>query len=474
MKSLRRLMPRTVAAQITCLLVVSVLFAAALTSAAAIYFYRASTSAWSFETLSAVRAARIAAVIREAQAARSDADLAGIVGAASRSGLHVEVLSKARLDLLPRAESRPADMVRSIVEDLRRTWGIDPIGGVHFSGRSDSIVVDVGAGRTLAFVDVAPALARRLIAGGAMLVMTVIAFGILLLSVYAARWVTAPLSRIGAAARAFGGELSRTEALPEDGPREIAQVASALNEMRERIRALVEERTRMLLAIGHDLRTPLTRLALRTERIPDSVLRDGLQHDIAFIRDMLTETLAFLREGGSTELVRRVDLPSLLRTICGEFTDVGYAVSYEGPARLAITCRDRSLARAVVNVVDNATKHGRVVTVGLQALSGRIVEIAVSDDGPGIPMELRDKVLEPFFKIDRSRVTPERAGFGLGLSIARDVLQAHGGEIVLADNDRGGLTVQLRLPAACEEIPDLPRAGVHEVAVQPTSVRSSG
>lgn len=321
------------------------------------------------------------------------------------------------------------------------------------TGEPNSVVIPIGGGRAIEFLNVEWLLQRGVVAGGALLVVAAItAVGVLLLLTYAGRWVAAPLSRIAATARAFGRKPSETAPVPEEGPREIAQVAGALNEMRSRIQALMEEHTRMLLAINHDLRTPLTRMALRAERVPDDALREGMQHDIGLVTGMLKETLAFLREGKSTESARRVDLPSLLRTICGEFSDVGHEVSYAGPARLAIVCRDRAIARAVTNVVDNACRHATVVTVGLGALSAREIQILITDNGPGIPPELRQKVLEPFFKVDPARQNPEKAGFGLGLSIARDVLRAHGGEITLADNEWGGLTVLLRLPSGGEAV----------------------
>lgn len=210
----------------------------------------------------------------------------------------------------------------------------------------------------------------------------------------------------------------------------------------------------MLLAVSHDLRTPLARLVLRAERVADDALREGMQRDIALVTGMLAETLAFLREGKSAESARRVDLPSLLRTICGEFSDVGHEVSYEGPPRLAIVCRDRAIARAVINIVDNACKHANSVTVELQAISAQEIQISIADDGPGIPRELREKVLEPFFKVDPSRQDPQNSGFGLGLSIARDIVRARGGQIALGNNERGGLTVLLRLPSADEAVTD--------------------
>ncbi|MHB8814493.1 MAG: sensor histidine kinase [Steroidobacteraceae bacterium] len=451
-----RILPRSIVVQITGLLVMSVVLGVGLTAAVALYVYRGSITPMSAETLAIARAARIVAIVRRAQATTSEIQLEKLVEAARQPGIDVELLPPTPVD-----EARPTAggpwpvAVRSIVDELERTWGIVPIHDRRTTGEPESIVIPIAGGRAIAFLNAGQLLRGQLIAAGVILIgAAIIAFGVLLLSTYAGRWITAPLARIAATARAFGSQPSETGTLPEDGPREIAQVAGALNEMRSRIQVLMEEQKRMLLAVSHDLRTPLARLVLRAERVPDDALREGMQRDIALVTGMLAETLAFLREGESAESARRVDLPSLLRTICGEFSDVGYEVSYEGPARLAIVCRDRASARAVTNLVDNACKHARAVAVGLQTVSAREIQISVADDGPGIPSELREKVLEPFFKVDPSRHDPQNSGFGLGLSIARDILCAHGGEIALADNARGGLTVLLRLPSGAEAISD--------------------
>jgi signal transduction histidine kinase len=179
----------------------------------------------------------------------------------------------------------------------------------------------------------------------------------------------------------------------------------------------------------------------------DENLREGMLRDIATVNDMLTETLTYLREAGSQEPIHRIDLPSLLQTICAEFIDVGHSVSYEGPGRLTFACRAHALTRALANVIDNATKHGSSVVVALRQLDPATVQIDVADDGPGIASELLDKVLEPFFKVDTARPSGSRTGFGLGLSIARDVIKADGGTIELLNRAPHGLTVRLCLPS---------------------------
>jgi signal transduction histidine kinase len=289
-----------------------------------------------------------------------------------------------------------------------------------------------------------------------LLVQTICAIAIvvsivLFISLYALRSITAPLSSIASAARSFGQATSDGEALRSGGPREIAQVVEALNDMRMRVRSLVNERTQMLLALSHDLRTPLTRLRLRAERIGDARLRDNMLQDIGTINDMLGETLAYLREGGPPEPAQLIELPSLLQTICAQFSDVGHEVAYRGPDRLAFPCRVNAVTRAVANLVDNGVKHGDAVIVALEPANDGKVGIEVSDDGPGIAGELREKVFEPFFKGDSSRNVAGRGGFGLGLSIAREIVRRHGGDIRLGDRAPHGLSVRLtlaRLPGA--------------------------
>jgi signal transduction histidine kinase len=287
-----------------------------------------------------------------------------------------------------------------------------------------------------------PALITRL---GAFTLLIVTLF-LALLSTYAVRWITSPLSAIASAAHSFGRAPTDDNTLSETGPREIVEVARALNHMRKRIRALVEIRTRMLAAIGHDLRTPLTRLRLRADRVDDAGVREGMLREIAKIDNMLSETLSYLRDDFHCEAVSLVDLPSVLQTICSDFSDVGHNIVYDGPSRLPYACRVGALTRALTNIVENGVKAGSAVVTHLRALNEGGVQIDVSDDGPGIPHSLRQMVFEPFFKIDGARATAERSGFGLGLSIARDVVEGHGGRIDLVDRAPEGLTFRISLP----------------------------
>ena len=273
--------------------------------------------------------------------------------------------------------------------------------------------------------------------------LAIITSSILFLSIYAVRWITSPLSSIASAARSFGRAGGDDAELSVDGPREIEQAAEALNDMRKRVRALVNERTQMLVAISHDLRTPLTRLRLRVERLKDASPRAAMLQDIVTINDMLGETLAYVREGNHREEASLTDLPSLLETIAAQFADIGHEVSYRGPDRLAFAGRVQAIGRAVTNVVENATKFGSRADIILRALGDGAVKIEITDDGPGIAPELLDRVFEPFFKGDSARSIEGRTGFGLGLSIARDIVERHGGAIELVNRERDGLSVSM-------------------------------
>lgn len=268
---------------------------------------------------------------------------------------------------------------------------------------------------------------------------------LLFLSFFAVRSVTAPLAKISA-------ELDRSDGVREDlvfaeaGATEVISLARALNGMRTRIREMVDTRTRMLRSVSHDLRTPLTRLRLRTERLDDAELRQVMIADIDRINALVDETLDYLRTDASGEAFERTDIASLLQTIQADFTDVGFAVTYRGPDRLAGTCKPNALVRAVTNLCDNALKFGSEAAISL-AREGEMIRIEVADNGPGIPADMRRMVLEPFFKLDAARGSSADNGFGLGLSIVSDIVRAHGGRIELDDNLPRGLVARILLPA---------------------------
>ena len=269
---------------------------------------------------------------------------------------------------------------------------------------------------------------------------------------WAAWGLSRQLNNFARAAEDFslGGEHKN---LPETGPEEIQQVARALNRMRDRIAGLMTDRTRMLSAIGHDLRTPITRLRLRAEFIDDDHMRLDILKDLDRMNRMVNSALTYIRDGLDTEKTVAIDLPALLRTIGDNFTDVGEKVRYEGEEHLSIRARPDALVRAVENLVENALKFGSQAVVRSGREEENRVFIEVEDDGTGIAEDKRRAMLEPFVRGDISRGGPS-TGFGLGLSITASIAQSYGGELVLTEGTMGGLLARLLLPAN----DDAPRA----------------
>lgn len=257
-----------------------------------------------------------------------------------------------------------------------------------------------------------------------------------------ARGIARPMRRLAIAAEALGRGES-VAPLPEAGPDDIRNTAEAFNRMQERLQRFVEDRTRMLAAIGHDLRTPLTSLRLRAEFVADAEEREKMLATIAEVQKMTEATLAFAREEATAEGTRAVDLPALVESLCDDLAELGRDVTFiEGP-KISYRCRPDALRRAVRNLVENAVRYGERARVHV-ARAGDGVEIVIEDDGPGIPDGAAEQVFAPFFRIENSR-NPETGGVGLGLSIARTIVRHHGGDIVLA-NQAKGLRATISLP----------------------------
>ena len=265
-----------------------------------------------------------------------------------------------------------------------------------------------------------------------------------LLGLWAARALTAPLSAFAKAAEDFS--LNGAAApLPERGPEEIRSVAKALNRMRERITALIDDRTKMLAAISHDLRTPITRMRLRSEFIEDDMHRGRMMSDLDQMRSMLESVLSFLRNDRKLEAMTLTDIATTLQLVADRFADVGHRVSYEGPEHAMATVRPDDLTRSVTNLVENSVRFGAIATIRLKTAPDTVT-IEVEDDGPGIPDARKEVMLEPFVRGDDARNMDEKAGFGLGLSIARTIVLAHGGQFSLNDRKPNGLIVCVQLP----------------------------
>ena len=265
-----------------------------------------------------------------------------------------------------------------------------------------------------------------------------------LLGLWAARALTAPLSSFAKAAEDFS--LNGAAApLPERGPEEIRSVAKAFNRMRERITALIDDRTKMLAAISHDLRTPITRMRLRSEFIEDDGHRSRMLRDLDQMRSMLESVLSFLRNDRKLESMTLADIATTLQLVTDQFADMGHKVAYDGPEHAMATVRPDDLHRSVTNLVENAVRFGAEATIRLR-VSPDTATIDIEDDGPGISDARKDVMLEPFVRGDDARNMDEAAGFGLGLSIAHAIVLAHGGELSPNDRQPHGLMVRIRLP----------------------------
>lgn len=252
-----------------------------------------------------------------------------------------------------------------------------------------------------------------------------------------------PIERLARAADAFG----KGRAVPDFKPygaTEVRRAAQAFLTMRDRIERHVQQRTEMLAGVSHDLKTPLTRIRLQLAMMPDSPEVEALSSDITEMEGMLDDYLNFARgEGG--ERSQLVDLGDLVRETA-EATGRGRSglLQVNAAAGVLLSVKANALRRCIANLIDNALKHGHSVTVLLE-LGARFAEIHVDDDGPGIPAEKRDEAFRPFHRLDEGR-NLQAGGVGLGLSIARDIARAHGGDLALSDSQTGGLRATIRLP----------------------------
>jgi signal transduction histidine kinase len=266
---------------------------------------------------------------------------------------------------------------------------------------------------------------------------------IVLVSMLIARRIIAPLDRLVVAAERIGNAREPVHVATE-GLQEFASVARAFEDMQQRLLRFVEDRTRILAAISHDLRSSLTRLRLVAEQCPGETDRAALSSEIDDMQSMVESTLAFASGEAQLAPNRPTDVAALLISLVDEATDAGKACTYQGPDHIETMGHPVSLKRAFWNVIDNALKYGQSAHVAL-AVERDAVAITIDDRGPGIPEASRDDVFAPFRRLDPAR-GHETPGAGLGLTIARDVIQSHGGTITLADKDDGGLRVIISLP----------------------------
>lgn len=266
---------------------------------------------------------------------------------------------------------------------------------------------------------------------------------LILFSLLAIGRVTRPLSMLARAADNLGRDI-RHPPLAETGPTEVRHAAAAFNLMQQRLLGFLANRLRMLTAISHDLKTPVTRLRLRAEMLEDPTLRDDINRDLDEMDAMLTGTLAYMRGEAEREQIQPLDVNALLESMTADAQALGQAVSLSGKAAAPYPARPRALRRAIDNLVQNALRYGGNAEIEVEDTPGKLL-IRVSDHGPGLPEAELEQVFEPFYRTERSR-NRATGGTGLGLSIARDVAESHGGTLTLANRAAGGLVATLTLP----------------------------
>jgi signal transduction histidine kinase len=232
--------------------------------------------------------------------------------------------------------------------------------------------------------------------------------------------------------------------IEERGPAEFQAIAAAINDMQAKLRHFVQSRSELVLALSHDLRTPLTRLQLRTEYMEDAEQRQRMLSELHFMEMLTDQLLAFASFDPRTEKLERVDLAVLIGSLCDDRNDAGGVVEYAGPAHMIVACRPTAMRRALMNVIDNAIKYSDYAYVILEEDPAG-ARVTIRDSGPGIPETDLELVFEPFYRVDASR-NSETGGLGMGLSVARTIIIEHRGQIRLRNRRPHGLEVEIELP----------------------------
>lgn len=261
----------------------------------------------------------------------------------------------------------------------------------------------------------------------------------------AVRWATRPLQTLARAAEELGRNVNRAP-MPETGPIEVARAARAFNTMQSQLAEFLRSRTSLLAAMSHDLKTPITRLRLRSELLEDPTLRERYSQDLAELESMVSSTLDFLRGIHDEEPPKAFDVMALLESLQADLEETGAEVTLEGHTDRPFAGQRRALRRCLSNLLDNAIKYGGRANVIVRD-DATTLTIRIEDRGPGIAAGELEKVFEPFYRIDSSR-SRETGGTGLGLAIARQIARAHGGDVTLANRPGGGLEARLVLPTS--------------------------
>ncbi len=384
--------------------------------------------------------------LRSLVAGASAAEQSRLFAAASGPEFRVDVESEVNV---PGTVWRHADEVQRAIDEHVRTLATAPRLetavfveriGRDFGSPALQVAVPLDDGRFLV------ATATRLDASGRerpvfqVIALTVVVIALVL---WGARRSMGHVSQFAAAAEALGRDVAAPP-LPERGPREVRKAAAAFNEMAERIRTSMAERAQMLAAVSHDVRTALTRLALRIERGDDPAQRQRAAADIAQMTALLDDVVVLVREQRGDEPRQRLDIATLVQALVDDEVSLARTATYHGDDHAVIDGRPRALRRALTNLLDNAHRYGGSVEAYVHSSADQVT-IDISDRGPGIPAAERARVVKPFERLETSR-SQETGGSGLGLAIAQAVITNHGGQMELLDRPGGGLTVRIRLP----------------------------
>jgi len=277
-----------------------------------------------------------------------------------------------------------------------------------------------------------------------------IAFALLMLSIItmsliAAHTVAKPIQRFAESVRRFGAN-PLAPSIKETGPQELRFVIRAFNEMQGQIQKFIADRTAMLTAISHDLRTPLTRMRLRGEFIDDAEQQSKLFRDVDEMQAMIDSALDFFRDDAKLEETTAFDLSELLRTIKDQYADQGIEIHYQGPSHCVYAGRPMALKRAFTNLIDNSIKYATPPEIELEC-GEKVISVSVKDNGQGIPQENLEEVFKPFYRVEGSR-NRNTGGVGLGLTVVQTIVRSHGGDIALSNRTDGGLEAIITLPVS--------------------------
>ena len=360
--------------------------------------------------------------------------------AQQRMGLNISILPP---DPLPAPGPKPFFAIldyflsEEITRQINRPFWIDTVGDsdlVEIRIRLDNSVLRVFAMRSQAYASNTGIFLSWMI--GTALVLLIIA-------IFFLRNQIKPIQQLAAAADSFGRGLPMPEGFEPQGAEEVRRAGTAFLRMRKRIERQIEQRTMMLSGVSHDLRTILTRFKLQLALARGSFDTEPLEQDIADMQNMLEGYLAFARGEGS-ENIGELDLDALMQKLAKDaaLRDRGFDYHIEGSPLVQL--KPKAFSRLIGNLVSNSFRYAKNVNVAIVHKDDNLI-ITVDDDGPGIPVNMREEVFKPFFRLDEAR-NQDASGTGLGLSIAQDIARSHGGNIVLDDSPKGGLRVVVEIP----------------------------